>query len=68
MMLHRMNGIYGKINYICLTEFNKKKLLEVKQIKENKVFVKPNFVECTEKFIPAEQRKDQFALQEDWIN
>lgn len=62
MMLHRMTGIYGKINYICLTEFNKKKLLELKQIKENKVFVKPNFVECTEKFIPAEQRKNQFVF------
>lgn len=27
---HRMTGIYGKINYICLTEFNKNKLLELK--------------------------------------
>lgn len=62
MMLHRMTGIYGKINYICLTEFNKKKLLELKQIKEDKVFVKPNFVECTEKFIPEEQRKEQFVF------
>lgn len=61
-MLHRMTGIYGKINYICLTEFNKKKLLELKQIKEDKVFVKPNFVECTEKFIPEEQRKEQFVF------
>ena len=42
-ILHRMTGIYGKINYICLTEFNKDKLLELKQIKENQVFVKPNF-------------------------
>lgn len=42
--IHRMTGVYGKINYICLTEFNKQKLLELKQIKEDKVFVKPNFV------------------------
>lgn len=42
--VHRMTGIYGKINYICLTEFNKEKLLQLKQIKENRVFVKPNFV------------------------
>lgn len=60
-MFHRMTGIYGKINYICLTEFNKKKLLELKQIKEDKVFVKPNFVECTPRFIPEKQRKEQFV-------
>lgn len=40
---HRLTGIYGKINYICLTEFNKSKLLKLKQIKPEKVFVKPNF-------------------------
>lgn len=46
--LHRMIGTYRRINYICLTEFNKKKLLELnhgirKLIDEQKVFVKPNF-------------------------
>ena len=41
---HRLTGIYGKINYICLTEFNKEKLLSLKQIKPERVFVKPNFV------------------------
>lgn len=41
--LHRLTGIYGKINYICLTEFNKNKLLQLKQIKPEQVFVKPNF-------------------------
>ena len=43
--IHRMIGIYGKINYICLTEFNKEKLLQLKQIKSERVFVKPNFVD-----------------------
>ncbi len=43
MELHRMTGIYKKLNYICLTEFNKEKLLKFRQIKENKVYVKPNF-------------------------
>lgn len=50
MMIHRMTGIYGKLNYICLTEFNREKLLKLKQIKEEKVFIKPNFTpetECT---------------------
>ena len=41
--IHRMTRIYGKINYICLTDFNKEKLLQFKQIKENMVFIKPNF-------------------------
>lgn len=41
--IHRMTGVYGKINYICLTEFNKEKLLQLKQIKSEKVFIKPNF-------------------------
>jgi hypothetical protein len=44
-----MTGIYGKINYICLTEFNKEKLLQLncpgkkKIIAPEKVFIKPNF-------------------------
>lgn len=46
--IHRFTGIYKKINYICLTEFNKEKLLLLnkgkrKVIDENKVFIKPNF-------------------------
>lgn len=60
--IHRAIGIYGKLNYICLTEFNKKKLLNLKQIKENRVFIKPNFVESIGEFIPEEQRKKQFIF------
>lgn len=41
--IHRMTGIYGKISYICLTEFNKDKLIQLKQIKPDRVYVKPNF-------------------------
>ena len=41
--IHRWIGIYKKINYICLTDFNKNKLLNLKGIKEFQVFVKPNF-------------------------
>lgn len=41
--IHRHTGILGKINYICLTEFNKEKLLHLKYIKKEKVFEKPNF-------------------------
>ena len=58
--IHRMTGIYGKINYIALTEFNREKLLTLKQIKSERVFIKPNFVisdiDCT--FI--EKRKSRY--------
>lgn len=61
--IHRMTGIYGKINYICLTDFNKKKLLQLKQIKVERVFVKSNFVEtATEKIVPYGQRHNQFIF------
>lgn len=41
---HRMTGIYGKINYICLTEFTREKLLMQRQIKPERISVKPNVV------------------------
>ena len=41
--IHRHTRILGKINYIALTEFNKKKLLQLKQLKPDRVFVKPKF-------------------------
>ena len=44
-LIHRWTGIYGKINYITLTDFNRDKLLQLKQIRPERVFVKPNFVE-----------------------
>lgn len=43
LRIHRATGILKKVNFICLTEFNKKKLLSLKQIRPEKVFVKPNF-------------------------
>ena len=59
--IHRLIGIYGKITYICLTEFNKEKLLQLKQIKTNRVFVKPNFVKSSiNEIVPHEERKEQF--------
>ena len=47
--IHRILRTYSKLNYICLTEFNKEKLLQLNSlsknniINENKVFIKPNF-------------------------
>lgn len=59
---HRLTKIYGKLNYICLTEFNKEKLLNLKQIKTEKVFIKPNFVESNDDFIPEKNRINQFVF------
>lgn len=60
---HRRMGIYGKMNYICLTEFNKNKLLSIKQIRSEQVFVKPNFAQSqAEGIIPYSERKKQFAF------
>lgn len=48
LKIHRMLGTYRKVNFICLTEFNKKKLSQLnrkgkKVIDMNKVYIKPNF-------------------------
>lgn len=60
---HRWMGIYGKLNYICLTEFNKRKLLGLKQIQPEQVFVKPNFAQSqAESIVPYSERKKQFAF------
>ena len=59
---HRMTGIYGKMNYICLTEFNRSKLLELNQIKPEKVFIKPNFVDSNGTFVPEKSRENQFVF------
>ncbi len=46
-MIHRATGIYGRMNFICLTEFNRQKLLLINKkktiIDPARVFVKPNF-------------------------
>lgn len=61
--IHRVTGIYSRLNYICLTEFNKQKLLELKQIKPEQVYVKPNFTDSIiGKIIPYKNRKDQFVF------
>lgn len=44
MTVHRLLKVYEKINYICLTDFNRDKLLLHGQIQKKRIFVKPNFV------------------------
>lgn len=53
LKIHRMLGTYRKVNFICLTEFNREKLLDSldsenvpdakKTVDENRVYIKPNF-------------------------
>ncbi len=62
MKIHRLSGIYRRINYICLTEFNRNKLLEFNQIRKENVFIKSNFVESAGAVMPGEQRKNQFVF------
>ena len=41
--VHRHTGIFGRINCIALTEFNRNKLLQIKHFRPENVFIKPNF-------------------------
>lgn len=59
---HRMTGILKKINYICLTDFNRRKLLGSGQFKGNRIFVKPNFIINNGAFVPTEKRKNQIVF------
>jgi glycosyltransferase involved in cell wall biosynthesis len=59
---HRMTGIYGKIHYICLTDFNREKLLHLKKIRAEQVDVKPNFVqESSSEIVSHDRRKNQIV-------
>ena len=62
MKLHRATGIYKKLTYICLTEFNKKKLLGLKGLTPGQIFVKPNAVSAPEALMPELERQDRFLF------
>ena len=60
--VHRMLGIYRKLNYICLTQFNKEKLCQFSQIDRNNVYVKPNFSRSESRHIvPYSERENQYV-------
>lgn len=56
--VHRMLGTYKKVHFICLTEFQKEKLLQLKQVDAEKVFVKPNFINWDGEIAAASERKN----------
>lgn len=84
LKIHRLLGTYRGLSYICLTEFNKEKLLSLNQkgkaiISEEKIFVKPNFIwniqeqkcEKKEQYIyigRLEKLKGIWVLLEAWRN
>lgn len=62
MKLHRATGIYKKLTYICLTDFNRKKLLGLKGLTPGQIFVKPNAVSAPEALMPELERQDRFLF------
>ena len=63
-LIHRATGIYRKINFICLTEFNRQKLLYLNKkrniIDPSGVLVKPNFTFFDTDNIAASETKRNF--------
>ena len=59
MKLQRMIRTYAYTNFICLTEFNKEKLMSLKQINGDRVFIKPNFTRIECNLVPYCSRKKQ---------
>lgn len=57
--LHRALKTYSHLNYITLTDFNREKLLALRQIPPENVSVKPNFVEPPETIVPYTARENQ---------
>lgn len=67
LTLHRLLGTYRRLYYICLTDFNREKLLLLnqggrkKRIVSERVFVKPNFVGTLSLPLTVDVRKkDQY--------
>lgn len=63
LKIHRMLGTYRKVNFICLTEFNRNKLLESldtrrKTVDPARVFIKPNFT-FAEGIVPSEPKTEK---------
>ena len=55
----RRKHVFSDMNCICLTEFNKEKLLSSGLFHEDRLFVKPNFISLQKTPLPYSQRKNQ---------
>lgn len=60
LKLHSFLGIYKKIKYVCLTDFNRNKFSFLKVPKKN-FYVKPNFVENDAVYDSEKNRKNQYV-------
>lgn len=63
---HKIIGTYRRIHYICLTDFNKEKLLQMNRkgkvfIKPDNIYIKPNFTDFKMKVLPWSVRKNQIV-------
>ena len=57
MCVHRFLGVFEKIRYIVLTEFNKKKMLKGTDIPAENFFIKANALQCGK--IEESQKREQ---------
>lgn len=67
LKIHRMLGTYRRVNFICLTEFNKEKLSHLNKkgrnvIDMNKVYVKPNFTFQDDENFESSTQLDYFLF------
>ncbi|MCI5874716.1 MAG: glycosyltransferase family 4 protein [Clostridiales bacterium] len=63
LKIHRMLGTYRKVNFICLTEFNRNKLLDSldtrrRTVDPARVYIKPNFT-FAEGIVPSESKVEE---------
>lgn len=66
LKINRTIGIYKKINYICLTDFNKQKFEQANSrlhiFDNDKIFVKPNYMEVDIALNNDSERKNQYLF------
>lgn len=63
LQIHRVIGTYRRVNFICLTEFNRRKLLESldkkrEVVNPNRIYIKPNFT-FAEEIVPSEEEPEE---------
>lgn len=62
LKIHRILGTYRKVNFICLTEFNRNKLLgSGKIVDASRVYIKPNFT-FAEGITPSCDHEEEYYL------
>lgn len=62
LKIHRKLRTYDKINYIFLTEFNKRKFSKLLNTNNSNIFIKPNFVKDNFNSIITKERKKVFVF------